>query len=179
MPPRGELWAHPTLLVPGAKPTHFAGCTSNHFRISDSPAVPQAYLKKQEVTCGSSKSAFCGKMCNKAITHWIMYSDGSVTPHPPPIDACGFKLGALRQCKPWVWMHTDVGDAPLLRIGLIMYSARRDCLSVSPIFHILASHFDTRASLLPLADALLPTRTLCPTPSLTTTASTPSIRKIW
>jgi len=41
----------------------------------------KAYLKKQEVTCGSSKSAFCGKMCNKAITHWIMYSDGCVAPN--------------------------------------------------------------------------------------------------
>jgi len=92
MPPLGELWPHPTLPVRSAKPTIFAECTSNHIhvRISNTPAVIQAYLKKQEVTCGSSKSAFCGKMCNKAITHWIMYSDGSGTPHPPPIDAQGF-----------------------------------------------------------------------------------------
>mmetsp|Transcript_56091 Transcript_56091/g.137589 ORF Transcript_56091/g.137589 Transcript_56091/m.137589 type:complete len:132 (+) Transcript_56091:142-537(+) len=41
----------------------------------------KAYLKKQEVTCGSSKSTYCDKECEKAITQWIMYSDGCVAPN--------------------------------------------------------------------------------------------------
>mmetsp|Transcript_1817 Transcript_1817/g.3768 ORF Transcript_1817/g.3768 Transcript_1817/m.3768 type:complete len:134 (+) Transcript_1817:22-423(+) len=41
----------------------------------------KAYLKKQEVTCGSAKSTYCDKECHKSITQWIMYSDGCVAPN--------------------------------------------------------------------------------------------------
>merc|ERR1719409_1477571 len=40
-----------------------------------------AYLKKQELTCASSKQTYCDKECKKAITSWIMYSDGCVAPN--------------------------------------------------------------------------------------------------
>eukprot|EP00293_Proteomonas_sulcata_P016487 CAMPEP_0184311120 /NCGR_PEP_ID=MMETSP1049-20130417/38121_1 /TAXON_ID=77928 /ORGANISM="Proteomonas sulcata, Strain CCMP704" /LENGTH=117 /DNA_ID=CAMNT_0026626161 /DNA_START=162 /DNA_END=515 /DNA_ORIENTATION=+ len=40
-----------------------------------------AYLKKQEVTCGSSKTTYCDKTCKKQIIAWIMYSDGCVAPN--------------------------------------------------------------------------------------------------
>ena len=38
----------------------------------------QAYLKKQELTCGSSKTSYCDKECKKSIVQWVMYSDGCV-----------------------------------------------------------------------------------------------------
>ncbi|EKX50889.1 hypothetical protein GUITHDRAFT_103473 [Guillardia theta CCMP2712] len=40
-----------------------------------------SYLKKQEITCGSSKSTYCDKECKKSITSWVMYSDGCVAPN--------------------------------------------------------------------------------------------------
>jgi hypothetical protein len=41
----------------------------------------KAYLKKQEVTCGSSKASYCDKECHKSVVQWIMYSDGCVAPN--------------------------------------------------------------------------------------------------
>mmetsp|Transcript_46666 Transcript_46666/g.97677 ORF Transcript_46666/g.97677 Transcript_46666/m.97677 type:complete len:132 (-) Transcript_46666:266-661(-) len=40
-----------------------------------------AYLKKQELTCGSSKTSYCDKECKKSIVQWVMYSDGCVAPN--------------------------------------------------------------------------------------------------
>eukprot|EP00277_Geminigera_cryophila_P013879 CAMPEP_0179439744 /NCGR_PEP_ID=MMETSP0799-20121207/23361_1 /TAXON_ID=46947 /ORGANISM="Geminigera cryophila, Strain CCMP2564" /LENGTH=136 /DNA_ID=CAMNT_0021222435 /DNA_START=9 /DNA_END=419 /DNA_ORIENTATION=+ len=40
-----------------------------------------AYLKKQEVTCGSSKATYCDKQCTKSVRSWVMYSDGCVAPN--------------------------------------------------------------------------------------------------
>mmetsp|Transcript_47727 Transcript_47727/g.97570 ORF Transcript_47727/g.97570 Transcript_47727/m.97570 type:complete len:136 (-) Transcript_47727:347-754(-) len=41
----------------------------------------RAYLKKQEVACGSSKTTYCDKNCKKSIVSWVMYSDGCVAPN--------------------------------------------------------------------------------------------------
>jgi hypothetical protein len=43
--------------------------------------IEQAYLKKQELTCGSSKTSYCDKECKKSVVQWVMYSDGCVAPN--------------------------------------------------------------------------------------------------
>mmetsp|Transcript_48614 Transcript_48614/g.128536 ORF Transcript_48614/g.128536 Transcript_48614/m.128536 type:complete len:134 (-) Transcript_48614:222-623(-) len=40
-----------------------------------------SYLKKQELTCGSSKTTYCDNDCKKSVVQWVMYSDGCVAPN--------------------------------------------------------------------------------------------------
>mmetsp|Transcript_43874 Transcript_43874/g.103304 ORF Transcript_43874/g.103304 Transcript_43874/m.103304 type:complete len:136 (+) Transcript_43874:119-526(+) len=99
----------------------------------------RAYLKKQEVACGSSKTTYCDKTCKKSIVAWVMYSDGCVAPNenslPHPFlddnginpvyqkDMHEMKVRYKHYCGvPWSSATRSSASSMLLAIGAAVFS---------------------------------------------------------